>query len=78
MWSDFFRYEDYVAIKPEIVLSLFAIGILITDLMLKKRDKLPERRHRARRIGPCRYGGHPRLETARRLSLPRLRGRDCQ
>ena len=39
MWSDFFRYEDYVAIKPEIVLSLFAIGILITDLMLKKRDK---------------------------------------
>jgi NADH-quinone oxidoreductase subunit N len=39
MWTEFFRYEDYVAIKPEIVLSIFAIGILITDFMLEKRDK---------------------------------------
>ena len=39
MWTEFFSFEDYVAIKPEIILSLFAVGILITDLMLEKKDK---------------------------------------
>ena len=39
MWTEFFRFEDYVAVKPEIVLSLFAVGILITDFMLEKKDK---------------------------------------
>ncbi len=39
MWSEFFQFEDFLAIRPQIVLTLFALAILVTDFMLEKRDK---------------------------------------
>ena len=39
MWSEFFQFEDFLAIRPQIVLTLFALAILGTDFMLEKRDK---------------------------------------
>ena len=35
----FFKPEDYQAIKPEVLLSIFALAILMLDFMLEKRDK---------------------------------------
>ena len=35
----FFKPEDYQAIKPEILLSIFGLAILVLDFMLEKRDK---------------------------------------
>jgi NADH-quinone oxidoreductase subunit N len=35
----FFRPEDYQAIKPEVLLSIFGLAILVLDFMLDKRDK---------------------------------------
>ena len=35
----FFKPEDYQAIKPEVLLSIFALAILVLDFMLEKRDK---------------------------------------
>ncbi len=40
MWSPFFQPADYVAITPEIVVTLFGLGILLIDFLIKeKRDK---------------------------------------
>ena len=35
----FFKPEDYQAIKPEVLLSIFGLAILVLDFMLDKRDK---------------------------------------
>jgi NADH-quinone oxidoreductase subunit N len=35
----FFKPEDYQAIKPELLLSIFGLAILVLDFMLDKRDK---------------------------------------
>jgi NADH-quinone oxidoreductase subunit N len=35
----FFKPEDYQAIKPEVLLSIFGLAILVLDFMLEKRDK---------------------------------------
>ena len=35
----FFKPEDYQAIKPEILISIFGLAILVLDFMLEKRDK---------------------------------------
>jgi NADH-quinone oxidoreductase subunit N len=37
MWGTFFRFKDYQAITPEIVLTLFGCAILLFDFMLEKR-----------------------------------------
>jgi NADH-quinone oxidoreductase subunit N len=40
MWSQFFQRADYVAITPEIVLTMFGLGILLIDFLIReKRDK---------------------------------------
>ena len=40
MWSQFFQRADYVAITPEIVVTMFGLGILLIDLLIKeKREK---------------------------------------
>jgi len=40
MWNQFFQRADYVAITPEIVLTLFGLGILLIDFLIQeKRDK---------------------------------------
>ena len=40
MWSQFFQRADYVAITPEIVLTVFGLGILLIDFLIReKRDK---------------------------------------
>jgi len=35
----FFKPEDYQAIKPEVLISIFGLAILVLDFMLEKRDK---------------------------------------
>ncbi|MFB3922773.1 MAG: NADH-quinone oxidoreductase subunit N [Terriglobia bacterium] len=40
MWSTFFQRGDYVAITPEIVVTMFGLGILLIDFLIKeKRDR---------------------------------------
>ena len=40
MWNPFFQRGDYVAITPEIVLTMFGLGILLIDFLIKeKRDR---------------------------------------
>ena len=39
LWNQFFQRPDYLAIAPEIVLTLFGLGILMIDFMLERRDK---------------------------------------
>ncbi len=40
MWNQFFQRADYVAITPEIVLTMFGLGILLIDFLIReKRDK---------------------------------------
>jgi len=40
MWSQFFQRGDYVAITPEIVVTMFGLGILLIDFLIKeKRDR---------------------------------------
>jgi NADH-quinone oxidoreductase subunit N len=40
MWNQFFQRADYVAITPEIVLTMFGLGILLIDFLIQeKRDK---------------------------------------
>jgi NADH-quinone oxidoreductase subunit N len=40
MWNQFFQRADYAAITPEIVLTLFGLGILLIDFLIReKRDK---------------------------------------
>jgi NADH-quinone oxidoreductase subunit N len=40
MWNQFFQRADYVAITPEIVLTMFGLGILLIDFLIKeKRDR---------------------------------------
>lgn len=41
MWNEFFLKSDYQAIKPEILLTLFGLAILVVDstLLRDKRDK---------------------------------------
>jgi len=39
MWNPFFRSLDYQAIKPEILLTLFGLAVLLFDFLLEKRDK---------------------------------------
>ncbi len=39
MWGPFFQPGDYQAIKPEIVLTIFGLGILLIDFLIEKRDK---------------------------------------
>jgi NADH-quinone oxidoreductase subunit N len=39
MWHDFFQPGDYLAIKPEILLTIFGLAILLLDFLLGKRDK---------------------------------------
>lgn len=40
MWNFFFRPADYQAIKPEIVLAIFGLGILVIDFLVEKRHKI--------------------------------------
>jgi NADH-quinone oxidoreductase subunit N len=40
MWNQFFQRADYAAITPEIVLTIFGLGILLIDFLIQgKRDK---------------------------------------
>ena len=41
MWNSFFQRADYIAIKPEILLTIFGLAILVLDPLLfrDKRDK---------------------------------------
>jgi NADH-quinone oxidoreductase subunit N len=39
MWNVFFHRADYLAIKPEILLAMFGLAILLFDFLLEKRDK---------------------------------------
>lgn len=39
MWSTFFQPSDYQVIKPEILVTLFGLGVLLFDFLLDKRDK---------------------------------------
>lgn len=39
MWHDFFQPGDYTAVKPEILLTIFGLAILLLDFLLGKRDK---------------------------------------
>jgi NADH-quinone oxidoreductase subunit N len=39
MWNAFFGLHDYVAIKPEILLTMFGLATLVFDFLLEKRDK---------------------------------------
>jgi NADH-quinone oxidoreductase subunit N len=39
MWNAFFHRADYLAIKPEVLLTMFGLAILLFDFLLEKRDK---------------------------------------
>src|SRR5438046_4664978 len=39
LWNPFFQRLDYLAIAPEIILTIFGLGILLIDFMLERRDK---------------------------------------
>ena len=39
MWNAFFHRADYLAIKPEILLAMFGLAVLLFDFLLEKRDK---------------------------------------
>ena len=39
MVTSFFNRSDYQAIKPEILLTMFGLAILLFDFLLDKRDK---------------------------------------
>ncbi len=39
MWNAFFQPGDYQAIKPEILLTIFGLAILVLDFLLEKREK---------------------------------------
>ena len=39
MVTPFFNSSDYQAIKPEILLAMFGLAILLFDFLLEKRDK---------------------------------------
>jgi NADH-quinone oxidoreductase subunit N len=39
MWTQFFQRSDYLAIKPEILLTIFGCAVLLFDFLLEKRDK---------------------------------------
>jgi len=39
LWNQFFQPTDYLAIAPEIILTIFGLGILLIDFMLERRDK---------------------------------------
>ena len=39
MVAPFFHSSDYQAIKPEILLAMFGLAILLFDFLLEKRDK---------------------------------------
>ena len=39
MITPFFHSSDYQAIKPEILLAMFGLAILLLDFLLEKRDK---------------------------------------
>jgi len=39
MGNAFFQLKDYTAIKPEILLTMFGLSVLLFDFLLDKRDK---------------------------------------
>jgi len=39
LWNAFFHSSDYQAIKPEILLTIFGLAILLFDFLLEKADK---------------------------------------
>ena len=39
MWNAFFQATDYQAIKPEILLTMFGLAVLLFDFLLEKTDK---------------------------------------
>lgn len=39
MWNAFFQPGDYQAIKPEILLTIFGLAILLLDFLVEKREK---------------------------------------
>jgi len=39
MWSAFFTQYDYQVIKPEILLAIFGLAILVLDFLLEKNEK---------------------------------------
>jgi NADH-quinone oxidoreductase subunit N len=39
MWTAFFTRGDFQAIKPEILLTIFGLAILLFDFLLEKKDK---------------------------------------
>ena len=43
MGNAFFSPLDYQAIKPEILLTMFGLAVLLFDFLLDKRDKYLER-----------------------------------
>jgi NADH-quinone oxidoreductase subunit N len=39
MWNAFFHRQDYLAIKPELLLTMFGLAVLLFDFLLEKSDK---------------------------------------
>jgi len=39
MWNAFFQATDYQAIKPEVLLTVFGLAILLLDFLIEKRDE---------------------------------------
>jgi NADH-quinone oxidoreductase subunit N len=39
MWNAFFHRQDYLAIKPELLLTMFGLAVLLFDFLLEKTDK---------------------------------------
>ncbi len=39
MWNAFFQLTDYQALKPEILLTMFGLAVLLFDFLLEKSDK---------------------------------------
>src|SRR5438093_13465133 len=39
MWNAFFQAADYQAIKPEILVTVFGLTILLLDFLVEKREK---------------------------------------
>src|SRR5216117_3201467 len=39
MWNAFFQAADYQAIKPEILVTVFGLAILLLDFLVEKREK---------------------------------------
>jgi len=40
MWNAFFHRADYLAIKPEVLLTMFGLAVLLFDFLLKSATSI--------------------------------------